>query len=81
MVGLVLGRHEEDEDAIVELHVGQRRRAHEEEDAEQHRHGDVRQNGRHEHRQADHQRNQDQRHSLLPTRWTEMEKKRKPLCE
>lgn len=66
VIGLVLGGHEEQQDAVVELHVGQRRRAHEEEDAEKDGHRNVGQNGRHEHRQADHQRDENQSHSLLP---------------
>ena len=66
VVGLVLGRHEDNQNSIVELHIGQRWRSHEEENSEQDRHGDVGQNGSHEHGTADHHGNEDQCHTLFP---------------
>lgn len=67
VVGLVLGGHEHDEDAVKELEALEGGHAHVEEHAEQHRHGDVAEQRRDEHGQADRHEDEHVRDALLPT--------------
>ena len=67
-IGLVFGRHEDDAQTVVELHLAQRSDAHVEEDAVQDGHGDELEHGRHEHGQTDQQEDDEMRQPLFPAR-------------
>ena len=66
MIRLIFCRHEENEQSVVELHIFQRWSAHVEEHSIQNWHRNKTEYRRHENRQADHDWNQNQRHSLFP---------------
>ncbi len=65
IVGLVLLRHEEQQDAVEELEAVERRHAHVQEDSVQHRHGDLPQQRAHGHGGADRHEDGDVGHALL----------------